>query len=270
MDRPRPAQAFLEDKMKQAEEPLLGGLEPGRVVKVGDTVRLPAGAWTATLQALLRHLRANGFPAPEPLGLDEQGREVVSFLPGRASNWPWPPALIAASGARQIGEMLKAYHLAAADFAPPSPPIWRHGPQPIDDGEIALHGDFGPHNLVWSDDRLVGVIDFELARPGRPMEDVGFAVIRAAQLRPDERTRPVGFERPPDRRARLDAFAEGYGATRRTLIEVALAAQAAELERIERLGAAGVEPWTTFQRRGLTDEARSELDWLNRNAAQLI
>jgi hypothetical protein len=269
MDRPRRTQAFFEDKMKQAEELLPGGLDPGRVVKVGETVRRAAGPWTPTLQALLAHVRARGFPAPAPLGLDEQGREVVSFLPGRASNWPWPPALLATSGARQIGAALKAYQLAAADFAPPSPPVWRHGPQAIGAGELALHGDFGPHNLIWSDDTLNGVIDFELARPGRPLEDVGFAVIRAAQLRPDAMTRAPGFETPPDRGARLDAFAEGYGCRREALTAAALAAQAAEIERIERLGGAGLEPWATFLRRGLETQARAELDWLEANAARL-
>ena len=61
------------------------------------------------------------------------------------------------------------------------------------------------------------MIDFELARPGRPMEDAAFAVIRAAQLRPDDDGGTVGFATPPDRRARLEAFAEGYGARRTEL-----------------------------------------------------
>jgi hypothetical protein len=270
MDLPPEAQAFFEGKMKQVEEPLHGGLEDGRVVKVGDTVRRPAGAWTPTLQALLAHLRARGFPAPAPLGLDADGREVVGYLPGRASNWPWPPALLASDGARQIGAMLRAYHAAVADFAPPSPTVWRHGPQAVGEGEIVLHGDFGPHNLIWSETDLIGAIDFELARPGRAMEDAGFAVIRAVQLRPDEMTQRAGFETPPDRRARLSAFAEGYGCRREALIEAALVAQIDEVERIVRLGGAGVEPWAGFLRHGLDAQARVELDWLQSHARDLI
>ncbi len=35
------------------------------------------------MHALLRHLEARGFAgAPRVLGLDEQGREVLSYLPG--------------------------------------------------------------------------------------------------------------------------------------------------------------------------------------------
>jgi hypothetical protein len=261
---------FLEAILTRAEEVLLGGLEAGRVVKVGETVRRAAGPWTPTIQALLEHLQTKRFPAPCPHGLDAEGREVVSFLPGRASNWPWPPTLLATEGAAQVGALLRAYHVAVADFAPPSPALWRHGAQAPRAGEIVLHGDFGPHNLIWSDSAPIGVIDWELARPGEAMEDAGFAVIRAAQLRPDEMTRPVGYDSPPDRRARLAAFSRGFGASPSALVDAALRAQTAEIERISRLSAAGVEPWATFGRRGLEARARLELDWLFANAGALI
>jgi len=254
--------------LSASEEVLLGGLEAGRAVKVGETVRRAAGPWTPTIQALLAHLETKAFPAPRPLGRDAEGREVVGFLPGRASNWPWPPALLATEGAAQVGALLKAYHAAVAEFAPPSP-LWRHGAQALKAGEIVLHGDFGPHNLIWSDSAPIGVIDWELARPGEPMEDAGFAVIRAAQLRPDEMTRPVGYDSPPDRRARLAAFSRGFGPSPSALVGAALRAQTAEIARISRLGGAGIEPWATFRRRGLEARARLELNWLLANAEAL-
>jgi hypothetical protein len=260
---------FLEPRLAASEEVLLGGLEAGRVVKVGQTVRRAAGPWTPTIQALLAHLQTKGFPAPHPLGLDAQGRESVSFLPGRASNWPWPSALLATDGAARIGALLRDYHAAIADFVPPSPSVWRHGAQALTAGEIVLHGDFGPHNLIWSQTAVIGVIDFELARPGDPLEDAGFAVIRVAQLRPDAMSRPVGFESPPDRSARLAAFASGFGAQPSTLIDAALRAQRAEIERIVRLGAAGIDPWARFLRRGLDVTAKDELAWLEANAGAL-
>ena len=249
---------------------LLGGLETGRVVKVGATVRRESGPWTPTIQALLAHLDARGFPCPRPLGLDARGREMLSFLPGRASNWPWPPALIATEGAAKVGAFLRRYHDAVAGFAPPAPAVWRHGPQAPKPGEIVLHGDFGPHNLIWEGGIVSGLIDFELARPGDPMEDTGFAVIRAAQLRPDEQTRAPGFTTPPDRAARLAAFAEGYGCARSDLVDAARRAQEGEIERIVRFGAAGCEPWATFRRRGIDDLARQELAWIEANAGALI
>jgi hypothetical protein len=66
--------------MTRNEIPLEGGNASGGVVRTGDTVRRPAGPWTPAVHALLGHLRAAGFPgAPRPLGLDEHGREVLTF-----------------------------------------------------------------------------------------------------------------------------------------------------------------------------------------------
>jgi Ser/Thr protein kinase RdoA (MazF antagonist) len=266
---PRRRKHFLEASLSHPEEVLLGGLETGRVVKVGETVRREAGPWTATIQALLAHLNAKGFPCPRPFGLDGQGREMLSFLPGRASNWPWPTALLATEGAAKVGDFLRRYHDAVDGFAPAAPAVWRHGPQAPKPGELILHGDFGPHNLIWDGEGMCGLIDFELARPGDPMEDAGFAVVRAAQLRPDAQTRPPGFATPPDRAARLAAFAEGYGCARSDLVDAARQAQEGEIERIVRFGAAGVEPWATFRRRGIEALARQELAWIEANAGAL-
>jgi len=249
-------------------EPLYGGLEDGRVFRVGDTVRKPAGPWTDTLHAVLQHLQAVGFPSPRPLGRDSLGREMLSFLPGQAGLWPWPPALLATEGCRKVGELLRAYHRAVAGFVPPAPAIWRHGPQALRPGEIVLHGDFAPYNLVWQGEALTGVIDFELARPGLPIEDAAFAAIRLGPLRPDQALMRIGFPEGPDRGARLAAFAAGYGCALPALIAQIPKTQAAELERITGWGGEGREPWATFLAKGLDDAVRLEADWMERHRAQ--
>ena len=68
--------------MSEREEPLEGG-NLSVVVRVGETVRRPTGPWTPAVHALLDHLEAKGFPgSPRARGLDEQGREILTFLPG--------------------------------------------------------------------------------------------------------------------------------------------------------------------------------------------
>ncbi|MGA0599535.1 phosphotransferase enzyme family protein [Caulobacter sp. KR2-114] len=243
-------------------EPLVGGLEDGRVFRVGDTVRKPAGPWTETLHALLRHLQARGFPCPRPLGRDSRGREMLSFLPGQASLWPWPTGLLATDGCRKVGQLLRAYHEAVADFVPPAPAVWRHGPQELRPGEIVLHGDFAPYNLVWQGGELTGVIDFELARPGLALEDAAFAAIRLGPLRPDQALMRIGFPEGPDRRARLAAFAAGYGCDLADLVRQIPLTQAAELARITGWGGEGREPWATFLARGLDESVRLEGAWM--------
>src|SRR3954447_747069 len=72
-------------------EPLIGdGVTPD-IVRIGDTVRRPVRPFTATIHAYLAHLRSAGFTAaPAPLGIDERGREVLSFAPGEVPRRPLP------------------------------------------------------------------------------------------------------------------------------------------------------------------------------------
>lgn len=253
------------------EKPLFGGLVDGRVVKVDDTVRKPAGPWTPTIHALLEHLQSKGFPCPRPLGLDEQGREILTYIRGRGAMHPWPQALLATSGARQVvGAMLRAYHTAVADFVPPAPPVWRHGPQALAPGEIVVHGDFGPHNLIWSSDGLAGVIDFELARPAPPKEETVIAAVLTAHLRPDELAKEIGFDSTLDRRARLAAFAEGYGTSPAALLDQALEIRTKLLQWTTGLARAGIEPWAEFDRRGLHARRVQELPWFKDNLSSFL
>jgi hypothetical protein len=66
----------------QFEETLTGG-NMSVVARVGDTVRRQAGSWTPRTHRLLAHLRAKGIrEVPAPLGFDDQGREILTFIPG--------------------------------------------------------------------------------------------------------------------------------------------------------------------------------------------
>ena len=72
------------------EEPLSGG-NMAAVVRLGDTVRRTSGPWTPTIHRLLHDLRERGVDeVPEPFGLDDQGREVLSYRPGEVAGYPLP------------------------------------------------------------------------------------------------------------------------------------------------------------------------------------
>jgi len=254
----------------EIEQPLHGGLAEGRVVRVGGTVRRPAGPWTAGVHALLRHVRSKGFPAPEPLGLDDEGREIVGFVEGEAGNWPWPAALLSERGPAQVGARLAALHAAVADFTAPEDAVWRLGPPRPGPGEIVLHGDFGPYNLIWRHGALAGVIDWDLAHPGPPIEDAAFAAIHCVPLRTDEAAAQVGFAAPPDRRARLADFARAYGRfSPAQLVAGALALMVKNLAVMRRLGGDGLEPWAGWLRRGLAEREEADLTWLRDAAGSL-
>jgi hypothetical protein len=63
----------------EGEERLTGG-HIGGAVRVGDTVRRPAGPWTPAVHALLGYLAPRLPLVPRVLGFDERGREVLSYL----------------------------------------------------------------------------------------------------------------------------------------------------------------------------------------------
>jgi hypothetical protein len=66
------------------ESDLAGGASGIRVVRVGHTVRRPLHRNSAFVHALLLHLEAVGFEgAPRFLGIDEEGREILSYVEGR-------------------------------------------------------------------------------------------------------------------------------------------------------------------------------------------
>lgn len=74
------------------EERLPGGRNDG-AVRTGATVRRRTGSHTTGVHGLLRHLDAVGFhDAPRALGIDEQGREVLTHLDGLTvgDRRPWP------------------------------------------------------------------------------------------------------------------------------------------------------------------------------------
>jgi len=67
------------------EVPLVGGMSTPGVVRVGETVRRPMGANAEYVHDLLLHLERCGFEgAPRYLGVDQQGREILSFIEGFA------------------------------------------------------------------------------------------------------------------------------------------------------------------------------------------
>src|SRR5580658_6665728 len=80
-----------------------------------DTVRRPAGPWTPAVHALLTHVRAAGFDrAPEPLGPDDKGREVLRFIPGTIGWGDGFRLLQPAGNLARAGRVIRDFHDAVA------------------------------------------------------------------------------------------------------------------------------------------------------------
>jgi hypothetical protein len=256
----------------EPEEPLAGGIRHAQTVRVGNTVRKPAGPWTPTVHALLDHLVERGFPSPKPLGIDEKGREILSYIEGDATIWPWPEFIKHEEAIEHVGKTLRRYHDVVADFVPPNDAVWQDCDHQIQQpAEIICHGDFGPYNLIWRAERIVGVVDWEWARPAPMMRDLAYAVWMSVPLRTDEDAYRMGFDHTPHARERLKALLTGYGfPDRAAVLRAVLALQLEYRDKIERYGAAGKEPWKTFRDIELNERNRRDHAWLKDNFEQLL
>lgn len=154
--------------MVSEEIPLGGGASREGVVRRGDSVRRPSSPATALVREVLLHLERAGFDAaPRWLGMDEHGREILSWIDGdtftdRGRMHPYvgdPPERVTFSDEQVAAAMrlLRRYHETF-------------------DARVVCHGDYGPWNLVWRHGWPVAMIDFDDAHAADPAEDVAYAL----------------------------------------------------------------------------------------------
>ena len=145
------------------EMPLLGGqLTPG-IVRVGNTVRRHPKDNAAFVHDLLLFLEDQGFGfAPRFLGMDEQGRDIYSYLEGQS--WLSSGSGLSDDLLMQAASVIRSYHDIAA------------GSQLAQGHEIVAHHELGPHNTIFQENRLIGFIDWDDAAPGTRLCDLANAV----------------------------------------------------------------------------------------------
>ncbi|SCG47418.1 phosphotransferase [Micromonospora humi] len=181
--------------MAGTEETLPGGFI-AEVVRIGDTVRRTPPADADFVAGLLRHLAATApGVAPAYLGMDDRGRQVLSHVDGVV---PWrdreDPAFFADAALSRLAGLIRAVHDACA------------GTGLAGGAETVCHRDLSPKNTVYrigpAGPVPVALLDWDLAGPGRRIEDVAFAGWHWADLGGDADPAELG------RRCRLlcDAY----------------------------------------------------------------
>jgi hypothetical protein len=189
----------------------------------GSTIRRSTGPWTAAVHGLLRHLEAAGFQgAPRVLGLDEQGREVLTYLEGEVPVYPTAPELWSDEVLGEVAGLLRRLHDATVGLDLPDSG-WREGAAAPGGGEVVCHNDVAHYNTVFRDGRPVAFIDWDFAAPGPRAWDVAFAAYRFVPLSPDQGAVQLGAVLPVDRPGRLRRFCDTYGLTDRAgLVDIIL------------------------------------------------
>jgi len=222
-----------------SETPLLGGRVTPGVVRVGDTVRRPLGPNSELAHALLEHLATAGFAAaPRFLGIDDEGREVLSYIPGRV-----PPDLEpdhADATLAEAASLIRRLHDATA------------GLDLAGGAEVVCHNDLSPCNFVFRDAKPVALIDFDAAAPGPRVRDLGYALFLWLNLGTDGPAVPEQV-----RRARL--FLDAYGLDERGgIVDAIMTVQREGIERVRDPVKPDAREWWSQQ-----------LAWVERHRAEL-
>ena len=148
------------DRSSAGEGEVVLGDPLNGVVRIGDTVRRPVRPWTPAVHGLLRYLEDAGFDgSPRVLGIDEAGREILTFLPSEPV-WPYTEEVLVATA-----RLVRSLHVILEGFTPPPDAVWS---LPRTPGSPVGHNDINKENTVFAGGVPYGFIDWELARSLAP------------------------------------------------------------------------------------------------------
>lgn len=256
---------------------VLGGgvANPGAVVRIGDEVRRPARASTAAMHDVYRQLRSAGFDGvPEPLGIDDQGRERLRFIDGDVPVPPFPAWSLTTDVLASVGRLLRRYHDAVSAIPLDADAEWSDEVRDPEGGAVLCHNDVCPENVVFVEGEATALIDFDFAAPGRPVWDVAQTVRMWVPLVDPESAALAVYGRGGlDPFARLAAFCDAYGLSdedRRVLPDVVIQAKETGIAFVNRHVAAGDPGFVKMfeEGGGLAYQERS-LQWLHDNRERL-
>lgn len=227
--------------MPPEETRLAGGNASAFVTRSGDTVRKPWTVSSATVQRFLAHVRGEvGDIVPAPLGRDDDGRQVLEFVPGVEAMAQLP---LTVAEAEHVGSIIRRLHDAASGFDRLPDDIWTSAMRRAGD-EVVGHSDLAPWNLIRDGSRWA-FIDWDGAGPTTRIADLAYAARSFAQ-----------FDAEHDLEtsiALIRAIADGYEATAalRARLAPAMAERAEAMRDLLADGArSGAQPWATLAATG--------------------
>lgn len=244
------------------------------VVRIGDTVRRPRQESSERVAAYLRHLESVGFDgAPRYLGVDRQGRDVLTFLDGDVPGSPveqWAAADDVLAG---VARLLRRLHDASEGYLPPVRPLEPGRPRPrFPEGEprIFTQRDVTPQNTVFRDGVAWAVVDFDLSDWTTRSVDLANTAMHWVPLCAPVDRAPV--HRGVDVASRLRLMLDAYG---RDVISAPALLHAAELRfaagyaamrwAAEYLGGGWARMWDE----GVGDVIQRRVDWFDSVRAEL-
>ncbi len=224
----------------------------GGATRMGRTVRRPTGPWTPAVHELLTYLHDNGLRGiPELQGLDEDGREILEYVEGRGV--PVDQEVVLDSVLVEAVSWLRDYHDLVEGFRPEGIRVWRAaGEVELGADEIICHNDPGAYNWIIQSGHFVAMIDWDMAGPGQPIDDLAFLAWTAI---------PLYREIPIDDLARrLDLLVDAYGEWGpMTVLDAVIRRMSTAADRIEAGQARGDEGFLNLAKVGEPQRTRDRV-----------
>lgn len=238
------------------EERLAGGFI-NEVVRVGDTVRRTGSLNTEFVARLLQYLDEHGWSgAPRFIGIDEQGREILSFIEGIVPiDSDIEPSFSTDQSLIAVAQMVRKFHDLTA------------GTPLAGTVEVVCHNDLSPKNTVYRREAgimmPVAFIDWDLAAPRGRIYDVAQVCWKYLDLGPsvtdlDECARQIHL------------ICDAYGLEDLSgVIDAIVWWQEASIWGIETGVEAGISGMIRLKNAGILPEIRASVAWVQKNRAAL-
>ena len=236
------------------EHELAGGNASGLVVRIDSTIRKPWTTSTPSVVAYLNAARAKGVDAPEPLGRDDLGRQILEFVPGALATETAPLSLDDLS---RIGAMVRDIHDASASFVPSPEAVWESAIS-APGSDLVCHNDLAPWNLILGD--RWAFTDWDASAPSTRLWDLAYSAQAFTLSDP--------LLAPAEAGVRLAAFVEGYNADDSIRQELPSAMHQRTIAMHELLHSshlAGLEPWGSMYSSGHGDHWRAVSRYVGEN-----
>ncbi len=219
------------------------------------------------MHALLDYLQGAGFQySPRVVGIEGES-EILTYIEGDSGAEGWS-SVADERGLAAAARMLRTYHDLVAVWRPTQAPVWFNGIAGTGGpGEVVCHGDFAPWNIVWQGTQPVGLLDWEYASPGPPQRDVAYALECMAPFRSDaDCLKWLRYPEPPNRRRRIELFADAYGLTSTDwLIDAVIANQVGAIETVRQLAAEGHERQITMEADRYPEQLEGHIRWIEQH-----
>jgi hypothetical protein len=179
------------------------------------------------IHALLLYVRSSGFHGvPEPLALDLDGDERLTYIPGDVAFPPFPSWSLTDRVLGSTVRLLRRFHDATVGFVAPDGATWSSEMADPDAfgpgaGDVICHNDVCPENVVFRDGEAVAFLDFDFAAPGSRLFDLARLALMTVPIdAPEDAARTGRGGLDPFVRLRVVADAYGLAPGREALVNV--------------------------------------------------